>query len=130
MWIDVLERTRALRPLSCPVGEDLSQLDLAHLRRIAHHSIRLEHNWSREYSRIMGSMRVLHFEDEQDSITVIPGTEIVLSLSLSLEKLTCYDLQAATPVARLRIGIRILGAHYDGYGKHLMAMYCRDLDDL
>ena len=128
-WIGILERAGAVRPIACPIGEDLSRLGLYSLRRIAHHTNRLEQNWSRSNPQLIGAVRVVRCwkpEIPWSIIAVIPGTDIVLLHDFDFG-IVCYDLQTVTPITiplhevdRTETSVQF--AHYNEYGKHLTAV--------
>ena len=124
----MLERTKTVRSLACPIGEDFSQLDLCVLQQIAQRTNRLRRNWDRSNPRIIGAVKAVRVggEGHLSILAVLPGTDMLLLYAgRSTQRLVCSDLQTGMPSAGLHVGDIVLQAQYDERGKHLIAMIIR-----
>lgn len=79
MWIRALQRERAARPIACTTYEDLTNLDLDSLRRIALHTLRLAHNWARGEPRVVGAIKAVPLGTDVprlDLLFQVPAAEL------------------------------------------------------
>ncbi|KAF9486031.1 hypothetical protein BDN70DRAFT_822871 [Pholiota conissans] len=114
LWIILLNAESLVRPIACPAFTDLSTLALEDLRRIACHTIRLQHNWTTgrfDPLPIAGPIKTVILnvprqeEDlEQnvgllDLIFQVPGTEYYVFHSRDTGQLLVWDVGLGRQVA-------------------------------
>jgi len=93
------------------------------LQKVAHHTVRLKKNWSRENPRIIGAVSTTQCEGVDGPLcilSVILGTNILVLCDDS--QLFCYDLPAATSSPPLRIGEMYCYAQFDERGKQFICV--------
>ncbi|KAF9465807.1 hypothetical protein BDZ94DRAFT_307279 [Collybia nuda] len=133
LWIDVLERTQKHRRLACPVGLDITTLEIDQLQRVAHLTHRVRTNWSKQSPRIFGATKSVPYvrpsEAEPAAILVaIQGTPlVVLYTQENTERLICCDMASTSPNPRasMHVGTISRRAHYDEFGRHIIALVTR-----
>lgn len=116
--------------MACPVGLDLTTLKIDYLRRIAYLTHRVQKNWNREHPRIVGaakSVPYVHPREVEPAVILvaIPGTSlVVLYTQENSEKLVCCDMTSTSPNPRasVHVGKITRQAHYDEFGRHLIAL--------
>lgn len=82
LWMGVLEGTESHRPLACPLGTDLSRLELHELRHVARHTNRVEQNWNNDHPRVLHTTE-LDLPDEWEVndisiLAVIPAASMII----------------------------------------------------
>jgi hypothetical protein len=99
-WLKTLDRLRTvhMQPLPCPFGVDISCLPLEELRKLAIHGYSLKRNWSSALA-IPVSLRTLTLGEEYHNIFPIPGTNLVLTMSL--DRLACWHTKTGACLGAL-----------------------------
>ncbi|KAF8076898.1 hypothetical protein FPV67DRAFT_1473085 [Lyophyllum atratum] len=130
LWISLLERTEARRPIACPRGTDLRKLDMQALRTIARRTDQLEQNWSRQSPRVTGSVKIPMSKRWRQTLMLatIPGTSLIINCASKIDEdvllLCSFDDR------RIRTKIHSMGtlhgyASYDDNGRFLIAITAR-----
>ncbi|KAJ6559828.1 hypothetical protein B0H19DRAFT_1289334, partial [Mycena capillaripes] len=92
-WLKTLDRIQTvhLQPLPCPVGENVLDMPIDALRKLAIHAYSLKRNWSSELA-LPVSVNTIALGAEYREICVIHGTNMVVTNSP--EQLACWDTQS------------------------------------
>jgi hypothetical protein len=84
VWIAALSRTQETRALACPIGTDISTLEIPQLIDIAIKTHRIATNWASDSPRLAGPTKSLRYTPTSlhsapvSTLSVIPGTSLVL----------------------------------------------------
>jgi len=138
LWITVLEQTQKHRTLACPLGTDVSKLDIEDLQRIAILTYRLEKNWSQDKPRISRAIKVVPClpeltepqEEKFGILAAIPGTPFVVLLDGREEPtdIILCDTDGSVPASSIHLGTIHTWAYFDEPGRHLIAIVDTALD--
>ncbi|KDR75641.1 hypothetical protein GALMADRAFT_156621 [Galerina marginata CBS 339.88] len=92
-WINALQEARIVRPIACPLQEDLTKHDHQSLKRIALHTLRLDYNWSLPQPKIKGPIKaVILGVPPLDVVFQVPGTELYVLHSRSSGNISAWDI--------------------------------------
>jgi len=136
LWISVLEQTQKRRSLACPVGTDVSKLDIEDLQRIAICTYPLERNWSQDKPRISRAVKVVPWlpgltgpQAKFELLAAIPGTTFVVLFSSKLTDIIICDTDGSVPTSTIYVGWKHEHCHFDEQaGRQLIAVVSSDPD--
>ncbi|KAF8073385.1 hypothetical protein FPV67DRAFT_1477594 [Lyophyllum atratum] len=137
LWITVLEKTQAHRTLACPVGTDLSKIDIEDLCRIARrtHQVEKSLGQARITPRAVELISYMTFcppDIEVRILAVIPATPLVIlcsELDSYEQHIILCDIEGNTHLSSVSVGKIICHAHYDEAGRHLIAVADEEDED-
>jgi len=143
LWVSVLEQTQKHRNLVCPVGTDMSKLDIEDLQRIASRTYRLEKNWSRDRPRISEAIKVVPclpglgirpgpHEANFEILATIPETSLVVLDGESrgqMDHIILCDTDGFVPTSSIHVGTIHRHAHFDEPDRHLIAVVAPSAPD-
>jgi hypothetical protein len=125
-----------LMPLACPIGTDITQLDIDTLQRIARHTSRLEQTWRPNKSGSISALRTIAYVPwsnvRKPGYTylcgAIPGTSLVVLYYPAVQELACCDVDGVVPPVIAHLSPpHSFRAHCYQPGCYLMA-FAGDLD--
>lgn len=128
-----MTKTRLLKPIPCPLHEDLTTHDLASLKRIALQSLHLERNWDLPKPQIIGSIKTIKLGSQPkfDIVFQVPGKELYVLHARPHGFVTCWDIglgKAVCPPIHVARQILDVSPGQDQPGRFSMGLLVNDGD--
>jgi hypothetical protein len=120
---------KASRPLPCPDDENLADHDIAHLKDMVFHVLRLEHNWGRRRPDYL-SMKTIRLGPGHRILHAVPGTPLLFVHSGLSGDVACWNVDTETALHSTYIGCSVFHVSLLSRYNRICSMALLVTDDL